>query len=79
MATNLQSASDLIDAARAILRTERARLAPLLGEHDLVLLVGSSVPGALNKGDVDIHLRLLEHTIGCAVTVILCLYRSVPS
>ena len=79
MATNLQSASDLIDAARAILRTERARLAPLLGEHDLVLLGGSSVPGALTKGDVDLHLRLPAHDFGSAVTVLRGLYRVVRS
>jgi GrpB-like predicted nucleotidyltransferase (UPF0157 family) len=55
---SLRRGSDVIEQARAILAAERARLAGLLGEHELILLGGSSVPGALTKGDVDLHLRV---------------------
>jgi GrpB-like predicted nucleotidyltransferase (UPF0157 family) len=55
---SLRPAADVIEAARAILAAERARLAGLLGRHELVLVGGSSVPAALTKGDVDLHLRV---------------------
>jgi GrpB-like predicted nucleotidyltransferase (UPF0157 family) len=55
----LRPGSEFITAARAVLAAERARLATLLnGEHELVLVGGSSVPAALTKGDVDLHLRV---------------------
>lgn len=55
-----QRAADLLDAANAILAVERSRLAPLLAPStwELVLTGGSSVAGALTKGDVDLHLRV---------------------
>ena len=43
----LRPASEVIGRAHAILERERARLGPLLAEHDLVLVGGSSVAGAL--------------------------------
>jgi GrpB-like predicted nucleotidyltransferase (UPF0157 family) len=59
MTSELRPADEFIDAARAILRRERDRLAALLPQpHELLLVGGSSVPGALTKGDVDLHLRV---------------------
>jgi hypothetical protein len=52
------TSDELIEQATAILSTERARLGPLLPPHELVLTGGTSVPGALTKGDVDLHLRV---------------------
>ncbi|GAA0909489.1 hypothetical protein GCM10009557_84030 [Virgisporangium ochraceum] len=54
----LRPADELLERAAAILADERARLAPLLPPHELALTGGSSVPGALTKGDVDLHLRV---------------------
>ncbi|MEV6492167.1 GrpB family protein [Actinoplanes sp. NPDC051633] len=55
----LRPAADFLDDAHAILRRERARLDELLAQpHELLLVGGSSVPGALTKGDVDLHLRV---------------------
>ena len=54
----LRPGSEFIGTARAILAHERTRLAGLLGGHELVLLGGSSLPTALTKGDVDLHLRV---------------------
>lgn len=54
----LRPGGEFIEQARAILESERARLVPLLGEHELVLVGGSCVHGALTKGDVDLHLRV---------------------
>jgi hypothetical protein len=51
--------ADFLDMARLILRHERHRLAGLLANpHELVLVGGSSLPLALTKGDVDLHLRV---------------------
>jgi hypothetical protein len=54
----LRASDDLLPAARGILAAERTRMraAGVLGE--LVLVGGSSVPGALTRGDVDLHLRV---------------------
>lgn len=54
----LRPGGEFIDQARAILQTEQARLATLLGEHEFVLVGGSCALGALTKGDVDLHLRV---------------------
>ncbi len=54
----LRLADELQEAARALLAAERARLAPLLPPHELRHTGGSSVPGALTRGDVDLHLRV---------------------
>jgi GrpB-like predicted nucleotidyltransferase (UPF0157 family) len=55
----LRPGRDFTDRARAILRHERHRLSTLLGDdHELELLGGSSIPDALTKGDVDLHLRV---------------------
>jgi GrpB-like predicted nucleotidyltransferase (UPF0157 family) len=44
--------------AQAIHAEIRDRLRPVLPPHELVLTGGSSVPGAVTKGDVDLHLRV---------------------
>ncbi|MGA5299052.1 hypothetical protein ACPCHT_03945 [Nucisporomicrobium flavum] len=54
----LRPAETVIAAARRIERDVRERLAPLLPAHELTLTGGSSVPGALTKGDVDLHLTV---------------------
>jgi GrpB-like predicted nucleotidyltransferase (UPF0157 family) len=74
---DLRPADEVIDAARAILRHERTRLATLLADHELVLVGGSSVPGALTKGDVDLHLRIPAATFGSTVAVLRVVYRIV--
>jgi hypothetical protein len=45
--------------AQQILAAERALLRRYGIPGDLVLVGGSSVPGALTKGDVDLHLRVM--------------------
>jgi hypothetical protein len=57
----LRPASALRPEALAILAAERRRLAALLPPeppYELVLTGGSSLDGALTKGDVDLHLRV---------------------
>lgn len=44
--------------ALEVLRTERDRLATLGVPGEVVLVGGTSVPGALTLGDVDLHLRV---------------------
>ncbi len=51
----LRPAEEFRDRALAVLAAERERLA---GLGELVLVGGSSVPGALTRGDVDLHLRV---------------------
>ena len=70
----LRPGSEFIGTARAILTHERARLAGLPGEHELVLLGGSSVPTALTKGDVDLHLRVPAAEFGPAVAALREIY-----
>ncbi len=75
----LRPASEVIGRARAILERERARLGPLLADHDhdLVLVGGSSVAGALTKGDVDLHLRVAPEDFDRTVTVLRGVYQVV--
>ncbi len=53
----LRRSDELLDHARAVCRRERRRLQHLT-DGELVLTGGSSVPGALTVGDVDLHLRV---------------------
>ncbi len=56
---DLRPGAEFLDTARLIQEHERRRLAALLtGPHELELVGGSSLPGALTKGDVDLHLRV---------------------
>ena len=52
-----RTSDEIIGRARSVLRRERRRLAGLT-DAPLVLTGGSSVPGALTVGDVDLHLRV---------------------
>ena len=55
----LRAGADFTGLARAILARERQRLDALLPHpHELMLVGGSSLPGTLTKGDVDLHLRV---------------------
>jgi GrpB-like predicted nucleotidyltransferase (UPF0157 family) len=67
MTTDLRPGSDFADRARGIRARERARLTGLLPRHELLLVGGSSVPGALTKGDVDLHLRVPAAAFDTAV------------
>ncbi|AEE47233.1 GrpB family protein [Cellulomonas fimi] len=51
-------ADDLRDAATAVVAAERARLRARGVPGELLWVGGSSVPGALTRGDVDLHLRV---------------------
>jgi len=70
----LRPAGEFTDAARRILAAVRARLTPLLPDHELVLTGGSSVPGALTKGDVDLHLRVAPPEFAATVATLRALY-----
>jgi GrpB protein len=48
----------VLPRARAALRRERERLAALAPGSELVLTGASSLPGALTRGDIDLHLRV---------------------
>ena len=70
----LRPGSEFIVTARAVLAHEQTRLESLLGEHELVLVGGSSVPAALTKGDVDLHLRVPAAGFGPTVTALREIY-----
>jgi GrpB-like predicted nucleotidyltransferase (UPF0157 family) len=75
---DLRPGADFIDMARAILRQERDRLAVLLPHpHELVLVGGSSLPLALTKGDVDLHLRVPVSAFAPVVTALSEIYEVV--
>jgi hypothetical protein len=70
----LRPADEVIDQARSILRRERARLAALPSGHELLLVGGSSVSGALTHGDVDLHLRVAPEDFDRTVAVLRGIY-----
>ena len=53
----LFSSDSLLRRARAILGRERRRLRGMT-RGELVLTGGSSIPGAVTRGDIDLHLRV---------------------
>ena len=67
----LRPAEEFRDRALAILAVERERLA---GLGELVLVGGSSVPGALTRGDVDLHLRVPPADFAAVVERLRSLY-----
>ncbi|MEV4640640.1 hypothetical protein AB0J80_25180 [Actinoplanes sp. NPDC049548] len=73
----LRPAEDVTEAAHRILAAVRNRAGPLLPEHELTLTGGSSVPGALTKGDVDLHLTVAPEDFAAAVATLRRLYRVV--
>lgn len=58
MSPAFQPAELVLPRAKVILRRERRRLRRLGVPGELVLTGGSSLPGALTGGDIDLHLRL---------------------
>jgi len=73
----LRSAGEVIEAARSILAAVRTRLQPVLPPHELTLTGGSSIAGALTKGDVDLHLRCDGAHLAAVVSVLRGLYEVV--
>ena len=73
----LRPAETVIADARRIAAEVGARLAALLPAHELTLTGGSSVPGALTKGDVDLHLTVAPADFAATVTALRALYRVV--
>jgi len=74
----LRPAAGFLEAAHAILRRERDRLQGLLAQpHQLLLVGGSSVPGALTKGDVDLHLRVAASDFAPVVATLRTVYEVV--
>jgi GrpB-like predicted nucleotidyltransferase (UPF0157 family) len=72
---DLRPGADFIDAANEILERERARLAGLIPTtHELLLVGGSSIPAALTKGDVDLHLRVAPPTFSAVVVALTDVY-----
>lgn len=63
-------AEDLHDDAAAVVEAERAALAAAGVPGELVWVGGSSVPGALTRGDVDLHLRVPPAQFGAAVALV---------
>ena len=74
--THLRSDA-LLPVAVRIVAQVRARLEPLLPAHELVHTGGTSVPGVLTKGDVDLHLRVARADFAATVRVLRGLYRVV--
>ena len=66
----LRPAAQLLGVALAVLADERARLDRLGVPGELVLVGGSSLLGALTRGDVDLHLRVPEPQFAAVVTAL---------
>lgn len=66
----LRPSEEFRGEAVAILETQRRRLAELRVPGELSLIGGSSVPGALTRGDVDLHLRVEERDFRAVVDVL---------
>ncbi|MET0417883.1 MAG: GrpB family protein [Actinoplanes sp.] len=74
----LTSGADLRGEAHAILRHEQARLDALLPHpYELVLVGGSSLPNALTRGDVDLHLRVPADAFAPVVSLLSEIYEVV--
>ncbi len=72
--TALRRSDDVLPAARRVLADERARLRGAGVPGELVLVGGSSIPGALTRGDVDLHLRVPPDRFAEAVALLQGLY-----
>jgi len=73
----LRPAEALRDHALAVLTAERRRLRSIGVPGELTLVGGSSVPGALTHGDVDLHLRVPPEAFAGAVAQLRRAYRIV--
>jgi hypothetical protein len=66
----LRRAEELHDEAVAVVDAERAALRDGGVPGELVWTGGSSVPGALTRGDVDLHLRVPPEQFAAAVALV---------
>ena len=66
----LRRAEDMHDEAAAVVDAERAALRSRGVPGELVWTGGSSVPGALTRGDVDLHLRVPPEQFARAVALV---------
>jgi GrpB-like predicted nucleotidyltransferase (UPF0157 family) len=66
----LVTAETCREVALAVLAAQRERLRGLGVPGDLVLVGGCSVPGALTRGDVDLHLRVPPDAFRLAVDLL---------
>ena len=73
---HLRSSDELLVHARFVLERERVRLSALTA-GDLVLTGGSSVPGALTVGDIDLHLRVDPAEFAASVALLREVYHPV--
>ena len=70
MSVRLRPAEEFRDRAVTIAAAERERLRSLGVVGELVLTGGSSLPGALTRGDVDLHLRVRPVAFAAVVAVL---------
>ena len=63
---HLRPSDELLVHAQFVLERERVRLSALT-TGELVLTGGSSVPGALTVGDIDLHLRVEPEQFAASV------------
>lgn len=70
----LRPAEEFLDRALDILAAERVRVRSLGLAGELVLVGGSSVAGALTRGDVDLHLRVAPADFAEAVALLRRVY-----
>lgn len=70
----MRRSDDLLPTALAVLAAERERLATLGVDGYLGLVGGSSLPGALTRGDVDLHLRVEPDAFPGAVARLRAVY-----
>ena len=62
----LRSSTELLARAQSVFERERFRLSALT-TGELVLTGGTSVPGALTVGDIDLHLRVVPGEFAASV------------
>ncbi|MDT0165005.1 hypothetical protein Q9R32_05495 [Actinotalea sp. AC32] len=70
----MERSDDVLPRARAVLTAERARLAVLGVPGELRLTGGSSVPGTVTRGDVDLHLRVAAEDLAAVVATLRGVY-----
>ncbi len=70
MTGELRASDDLLPEAERILADQRDALRAAGVTGDLELVGGSSVPGALTRGDVDLHLRVAPADFAVAVAAL---------
>lgn len=76
-APSLKPAEHFERAARAEFESERSKIARLLPEADVRHIGGTSVPGALTKGDLDIQVRVSPERFAPAVSRLRQIYATV--